>query len=357
MKLDSHVHLWRAGEIENLERIRKRVGVERMSVASVMDRRTVNDNPALWAAKAAYPDRFYVFAGLDHSQLWSAGALATPSLAEQVDRAIGIGADGLKLIESKPTHRGMVDVPLDSDYYAGMFARLEETGLPVLWHVADPEEFWDPETTPGWAKSQGWGYDSTTIAKEQLYAEVDSVLKRHRRLRVIFAHFYFLSADLPRAAKLLDAYEGVYLDLAPGIEMLYNMSREPEAAREFFMRYADRIVFGTDIESGATLDQAEIRAGIISRWLETDDEFRLPDGADYCLGPPEDGVIRGMRLPQDALAKIYAGNFTRLVGGRPRPLNRALALEECCAIAREVGELGGDAAIALEAVQSLEAIG
>jgi predicted TIM-barrel fold metal-dependent hydrolase len=351
--IDSHVHLWCASDVANLDAIRQRIGFERMSVASVASRNSINDNPALYAAKAAYPDRYYAFAGLDHAARWSEGSVQTPSLAEQVELASATGADGLKLIETKPTH---YDLPIDGDYFAPVFERVEQAGLPILWHVADPEEFWDPEKTPGWAKSKGWGYDDTWIGKETLCEQVENVLARHPRLKVIFAHFYFLSADLPRAAALFDAYPGVHFDLAPGVEMLYNLSRDPESAREFFITHADCIVYGTDVEGGATVEESAIRAGIVIRWLETDDEFRLPDGADYCLGPPEDGIICGMRLPEDALAKIYSANFERLVGARPKPLDRALALDECRRIAAEVGELGGDPAVALESVGFLEEV-
>lgn len=348
--IDSHVHLWRASDIENLEAIRQRIGFERMGIASVARRHSVNDNHAVYAAKAAYPDRYYAFVGLDHAALWSDGAIETPSLAEQVERAIATGADGLKLIETKPTH---YDLPIDGDYFAPVFDLAERAGLPILWHVADPEEFWDPDLTPGWAKAKGWGYDDTWIAKETLYAQVSTVLARHPALKVTFAHFYFLSADLARAAAMFDAYPNVCFDLAPGIEMLYNLSRDPGSAREFFINHADRIIYGTDIEAGQPIEQAAIRAQTVTRWLETADEFRLPENADYTLGPPTDGVIRGMQLPEDVLERIYFANFERLVGGEPKPLDRALALEECRRIASELIQLSGDPAAALDAADRL----
>jgi len=348
--IDGHVHLWRAGDIENLEAIRRRIGFERGGIASVARKHSVNDNHALYAAKAAYPGTYYAFIGLDHSALWSDGAIRTPTLAEQVERAIATGADGLKLIETKPTH---YHLPIDGDYFAPIFDLAERAGLPILWHVADPEEFWEPDKTPGWAKTKGWGYDDTWIAKETLYAQVSNVLDRHPGLKVIFAHFYFLSADLRRAAAMLDAHEGVCFDLAPGIEMLYNLSRDPDSARDFFVGYADRIVFGTDIEGGAPVEQAVIRARTVMRWLETSDEFRLPEGADYTLGPPTDGVIRGMRLPQDVLENIYSANFMGLVGGEPKPLDTPRAVEECRRIAAELSLLGGDPAAALDAAERL----
>jgi len=339
--LDCHVHLRDLSGIQDLEEIRRRVGADRMNIVCVFGRENVNANPAAFVAKAEYPDRFYVFGGLDHSAHFSSGKIAAPSLAEQVDRLIALGADGIKMLENKPTHRKLLDIPVDGPYFEEYFARLEETGFPVLWHVCDPEEFWDPERTPGWAKERGWGYDDTFAPKEQLYAEVENVLERHPRLRIFFAHFYFLSADLRRAASLLDRFENVHLDLAPGIELLYNMSKDPSAVRDFFVRYSDRILFGTDISSDQPVEEARIRAGIVTRWLETEDEYRVPEGADFLLGPPEDGVMRGLRLPEDTLAKIYRLNFERLAGSKPRPLNRELAAEECERLAREITALKG----------------
>ena len=172
----------------------------------------------------------------------------------------------------------------------------------------------------------------------------------------MFSHFYFLSADLPRAAAFLDSYEGVCLDLAPGIEMLYNMSRDPDAARDFFIKYSHRIVFGTDIEAGATEQEAIIRAGVVTQWLETDDEYCVPLDADYTLGPPEDGVIRGMKLPKDCLENIYTLNFQRIVGDQPKSLNSTLALELARRQAEQIEAFDGDPEAALESARRLEAV-
>jgi hypothetical protein len=111
--------------------------------------------------------------------------------------------------------------------------------------------------------------------------------------------------------------------------MLYNISRDPAAGRDFFIGYADRIVFGTDLASGLKIPEAVARAGIVYRWLESEDEFRVPEEADFLLGAPEDGVIRGMSLPDDALARIYRGNFVDLAGVEPKALDAETAVGEC----------------------------
>lgn len=340
--VDCHVHLGDLDSITNLSGICDHVGFDRMNVVCTISSRTVNANPAAFVAKSCFPKRFYVFAGLDHSAYFSSGRVGPPPLAEQVDRLVALGVDGIKMIEAKPTSRKSLDIPVTSEYFEDYFAHVEELGLPLLWHVADPEEFWDPGKTPGWAKQCGWGYDDTFVSKEHLYAEVENVLTRYPKLKVIFAHFYFLSADLPRASGLLDHFGGVHLDLAPGVELLYNLSRDTSATRSFFEDYADRILFGTDISSGQRPEEAALRAGIVTRWLETDEEYHVPPGADFLLGPPEDGIMRGLALPSDVLQRIYRGNFERIAGEEPKTLNRDLAAQECERLAEEAKVLSGE---------------
>lgn len=353
--IDSHTHIWKPEDVEGLEAIREAIGAERVGVASVADERSINDNPVLFVAKAMYPSRFYTLLGLDHAEHFSGGAISTPSLAEQIDRMIEVGADGLKLIETKPTHRRMVDIPIDSEHYEPMFERVERAGLPILWHVADPEEFWDPELCPSWAKEAGWGYDESFVPKEQLYTEVENVVTRHPGLKVTFAHFYFLSADLPRAAAFLDRFANTHFDLAPGVEMLYSMSRDPAEAREFFIKHADRIVFGTDNMGDQPIGQARARTQMVKRWLETEDEFGVDPEADALLGQ-SDEVIRGMNLPGDVLARIYSGNFQRVVGSEPKPQDNKLALEESRRMAAEVERLGGSTEVIRGCIRRLEAM-
>ncbi len=70
---------------------------------------------------------------------------------------------------------------------------------------------------------------------------------------MIFAHFFFLSAQLPRLAELFERFPNMHVDLTPGIEMYHNFSRNPQATRDFFLRYQERILFGTDIGAKALL--------------------------------------------------------------------------------------------------------
>ncbi|MGC9523746.1 MAG: amidohydrolase family protein [Anaerolineae bacterium] len=326
---DAHVHMGSIADEDRVLAILDATGIRRSALVSIQDPAAGSGLAQSLYMKARHPDTFFVFAGLNHAAKLSEGRVTAPSLVEQVDTFVELGCEGIKMIEGKPTSRQTMDIPVTDDYFADYWAHVAELGLPIVWHVADPEEFWDPATLPAWAQERGWGYGPDDVTKEQLYAEVDEILARHPTLHIIFAHFYFLSADLDRAARFFDAHPTVRFDLTPGIEMLYNMSRDVEATREFFTRYADRIVYGTDISSRQTVDEARLRAGIVFRWLETNDVFHVPEAADFLLGQPEDGVIRGLRLPDEVLTRIYHDNFAELAGETPRPLQTDLAIATC----------------------------
>lgn len=336
--------------------IREATGIEKMALVSIQNPAAGAGLPQSLYLKARHPDRFFVFAGLNHAEKLSGGKVKTPSLAEQVENFVRMGCDGIKMIEGKPTSRQRMNVPVTDPYFADYWARVEELGVPIVWHVNDPEEFWDPAKIPTWARERNWGYGPDDVQKEQLYAEVDEVLARHPRLKIIFAHFYFLSADLPRAARFFDEHPHVHFDLAPGIEMLYNISRDPEVGREFFIQYADRLVFGTDLASNLTVEEGRFRAGLVFRWLESADTFRVPEAADFLLGPPEDGIIRGMSLPDDALAPIYHDNFARLVGPEPKALDIGAAREECQRLAALAEALSGQPAAETEAAKVAQSL-
>lgn len=348
---DNHVHMGNMAQERAMLAIRDATGIEKMGLVSIQNAEKGEGLAGSLYMKARHPELFYVFAGINHAGRLSGGRVRTSPLPEQVDLIKAMGCDGIKMVEGKPTSRQRMNIPVTDAYFADYWARVEEVGLPLVWHVNDPEEFWEPSKLPKWAQALNWGYGPQDVQKEELYAEVAEVLTRHPKLVVMFPHFYFLSADLPRAGRFMEEHPNVYLDLAPGIEMLYNISRDPQAGREFFTKYANRIVYGTDLSSNQTVDEGRYRAGIVFRWLESEDTFRIPEGVDFLLGKPDDGVIRGMALPEDTLLQIYGRNYARLAGARPKPLDVGVCIEACERMASIAHAMSGVAAEETEAAR------
>jgi len=311
--IDGHVHFVHPERMEEMLALMDAVPCTRFNLVCIPNPDATTHNPAALYFKQHHPDRVYISGALDYSVLADPGR-APERLAAQIGALKAQGFDGLKLIEGKPQVRKLLPHPLDGPLYAGVWESLEWEQFPVVFHVNDPDEFWDKDQCPDWAKQSGWDYsDGSYPSKEDLYAEVDHILACHPRLKITFAHFFFLSRDLARAARFLDTHPTVCFDLAPHMDMYHDFSRDPEAARAFFIRYQDRTLYGTDIDTRALVrgpDGLRFMQSIpllIRSFLETDGKFTMPDGEHY----------HGIGLPRDVLAKVYAANFERIYGAVP----------------------------------------
>lgn len=342
--MDCHVHFGKLGSMKNVLDILGAADFHRMTLLSLASTRfdqekAPNLNPEAIALKALHPGIFYAFGALDYYAVLRGGR--TPSLSDQVDSLERIGFDGVKMVEGKPDSRKALGIKFDDPFFEEYFQRLEERRFPLLFHVADPEEFWDPKTVPSWAKRRGWFYDSTFPSKQQLYEEVGRVLDSHPDLRVIFAHFYFLSANPEAATEFMEKHSCASLDITPGIEMYHNFSAPRDKWREFFMKYQDKILFGTDISSDQSIESAVARVWMIRKFLETDSVFYVPYESDSLLDAGARKPLHGLNLPTEVLEKIYCENFRTLAGFTPKMLNQSLAIEECERLAGEEALMGG----------------
>ena len=335
--IDGHVHYAHYAYQDSLMRLLDKAGIDKLAVVCTPDEQRLSLVPDALLLKAAYPDRVYVFGGLDISSLFMAPDIAGEAFAHYVDVLRGLGADGVKMIEGKAEMRKRLPIPdFDDPVYAPYWEKMAELGMPLIFHVNDPEEFWDADKVPDWAREMGWFYgDGSYIDNEDQYRQVLAVLDRHPSLKVVFAHFFFLSAQLDRLAEYLDRYPNMHVDLTPGIEMYFNFAREPEKTREFFIKYQDRIIYGTDIGARALLRDREVgieaeeslaRIEVVRGFLENDGPFNLTH-AGFLFGGRE-AEFYGINLPEDVLDKIYYQNFERFAGAAPKPLNKEAILEE-----------------------------
>ena len=291
--LDCHIHYADFCYQDGLIHILDDLGVRKFNIVCTPHPTRLSLVPDALHLKAHYPDRVFVFGGLDISAFFTAGEKAGQVFSDYVDVLFAMGCDGIKMIEGKPDMRKMLNVPpFDGPVYEPYWEKMESSQAPLIFHVNDPAEFWDATKIPDWARQSGWFYgDGTFINNETQYTEIIHVLTRHPRLKVVFAHFFFLSQDLHRLAGYLDQFPNMHIDLTPGIEMYHEFSKNPDKAREFFIKYQDRILFGTDIGAKALLAtpqigiepaESKIRHVLVKNFLETDGEFSLDSSQGCC---------------------------------------------------------------------------
>lgn len=231
------------------------------------------------------------------------------------------GCTGIKMLEGKPNIRKYYPIPdFDQSVWEDYWAYLEQEQISVYMHVNDPEEFWDASQVTEFAKKAGWFYDETYVNNEDQCRQMQNVLERHPKLRILFPHFYFMSRQLPRLSELLDQFENVRIDITPGSELFYNLSEDREHAIRFFEKYQDRICYGSDIGARVlvaeepkllSMEESRSRIRLITEFLETKGDYPLrPDG--YYISAT-DRTMHGLGLDNKMLDKIYNENFLHFI--------------------------------------------
>jgi predicted TIM-barrel fold metal-dependent hydrolase len=122
-------------------------------------------------------------------------------------------------------------------------------------------------------------------------------------------HLASLEYDVDEVAKRLDAYPNLSVETAARIN---DLAMQPsEKVRAFFVRYADRIMWGTDFGEGSTS-----RAGLESAF---DQHWRYYGSADTVTLGSANGwhrTVQGLGLPRDVLERFAHGNAERILGLR-----------------------------------------
>jgi predicted TIM-barrel fold metal-dependent hydrolase len=337
--IDCHVHPWPPWKSDarldesalkaKLGELKEAIGVSRLAMMNVYG----NPDHAALYLKAANPERFY--SGGYAPWSFEARDWRDTKWDEYVANLVALGYDGIGEMGTKTVTRDR-HTPLDSSIYEGFWAACEDHHLAVDCHIGDPEDFWYEDKTPDWAKARGWGYykgDYPTL--EELYGEVENVLTRHPKANIVFPHLLFLSPHMERLSELFKRHRGAHVDLAPGVELIYNISRRRDDWRAFFTRHADRILLGTDIGMSKSVEQHAARVWMLRMFLEGDEDFFTPKEADDLLTRYE-LPFAGLALPRAALEKIYSGNFLRLYGKKPRTVDVA----EAARVASKSGQEG-----------------
>jgi uncharacterized protein len=293
-------------------------------VVEVMDRtnvRTVVILTGMWGEKLQhvidemvkpYPGRFIVFTQIDWSRIDDADFSA--EMVRQLDDAVGRGARGLKLL--KDFGLGVRDrsgklVAIDDPRLDPVWQECGRLGIPVFIHTGDPEAFFHAsdgrnERYEELTEHPDWSfYGPQFPSLESLLEARNRVFARHPETLFVSLHMGW-PENLDWVSRMLDEHPNVMVEFGAREA---ELGRQPRRTRELFLKYQDRVMFGTD--NG--MEEAMYRNQF--RWLETGDE-----SFDY-WGSPGQGrwEIYGLALPGPVLEKIYHLNaervFARFPGG------------------------------------------
>lgn len=138
----------------------------------------------------------------------------------------------------------------------------------------------------------------------KIMSDFANLVKRHSNTTFIGAHVGCYSENLGWVGQLLEDAPNFYVDISARID---ELGRQPYTARRFFLRHADRILFGLD--NGP---EPEVYR-LYYRFLETDDEYFSSEISD--VPGHSRWQIYGLHLPDDVLEKVYFRNAERVLMG------------------------------------------
>jgi predicted TIM-barrel fold metal-dependent hydrolase len=200
---------------------------------------------------------------------------------------------------------------IDDQRLAPLFDKAAELKIPVMFHTADPDAFFTPidrlnERYEELAAHPDWSFYGSPIPKASLLEQRDRVFARHPKTTFVAAHLAESSENLSYVAKLLDSHPNLNVDISARTP---ELGRQPYTARKFMLKYADRILFGTDL-----IPEVEMYR-LYYRFLETDDEY-----FEYPSHASRQGRwnIYGIFLPDDVLRKVYRENALKLLNATSR---------------------------------------
>jgi hypothetical protein len=85
-----------------------------------------------------------------------------------------------------------------------------------------------------------------------------------------------------------------------------------QKTHDFFIKYQDRLIYGTDRSVNNTDNPEGMRKGIHNSWLR-DWKFFATD--EIIPDPDVDGEVKGLKLPASVMDKLYSKNAERWLPG------------------------------------------
>ena len=180
-----------------------------------------------------------------------------------------------------------------------LFERCAQLGMPINIHVSDPIWAYQPmdRTNDGLMNAYTWRIDDKQpgiLGHNGLIESLERAVRKHPKTIFIACHLANLDYDLTRLGQMFDRNPNLYGDIAARFAELGPI---PLFVSQFFQKYSDRILYGTDMGYNQRMFSATFRL------LESPDEHFYEIDQFHYHWP-----LYGFGLPDDVLKKLYRDN-------------------------------------------------
>jgi hypothetical protein len=257
---------------------------------------------------------------------WSADTI------RHIDGEIDRGALAVKVWKNI----GMVEknaqghlIMLDDPGFDGVMQHLEERHIPLIAHQAEPKNCWLPLEAMTTENDRSYFRDHPEYymylhpeqpSYETLMAARDRFVARHPQLSFVGAHMASIEWSVEKLAKFLDKHPNATIDLAARMtQVQYQSNSDYGKVRGFFIRYQDRIMYGTDLTEdppGAD-ERAQNPPTNAAQFANDAEAFWRSDWIYLATSGKQriDAInadAKGLALPQAVIDKIYYANARRV---------------------------------------------
>jgi uncharacterized protein len=304
--IHSHPYAKTPQEIDQWVKNMDDVGVEKTVILTMTTGREFDD---IYRKYSKYPDRFEMWCGLDLSGYAKPGF--GPAALKELARCREAGARGVGEIHDKGS--GLVSgkskapgMHPDDPRMDAVWEKCGELGMPISLHVADPIWMYQKmdKSNDGLMNAYLWRLDNqpNIVNLPGMIDIFERTLARHRSTTFIACHFANLDYDLTRLGVMFDRNPNLFADISARYA---ETAPIPRFASQFYAKYADRLLYGTDMGFDKPMYQTTFRI------LESlDEHFYEIDQFDYHWS------LNGFGLSDSILQKLYHSNAATLLSSR-----------------------------------------
>lgn len=330
-KIDTHVHLFTLKS--NLIEQAKADNFKLVTInTDAGDSVWVNTQFEISRAQAANYPETVSFAVTFNLNGWDEPEWSDRALQIIKDR---IGQGGIAVKVWKNIGMGFRDrngqlIMIDDPKFDPVFKYLAENKIPVYGHLGEPKNCWLPIEKMTSKSDRNYfaahpqyhmylhpefpSYDDQIAARNRM-------LDKNPGLTFIGCHLASLEWSVDELGAFLDRYPNASVDMAERmVHFFYQTISDREKVRNFFIKYQDRLLYGTDLSEGDQSDAEELKRRVHATYLFDWSYFTTDD----LLTNVQllDGQFQGLKLPKAVVDKIYSGNARKYlkVGGR-QPVN------------------------------------
>lgn len=303
--MHSHDYAKTAKDVDEWVKLMDRMGVAKTIILSG---KTGPSFDSVVDKYTRYKDRFEIWCGFDYTGAdqpgWEKRAVAELERCHKKGaRGIGeLGDKGLGELYSDPTPG--YGIHIDDPRLKPLIRRCGELKMPINIHVAEDAWMYLPpdSTNDGLLNAAKWHVDMSDENKldhDQLVKTLENAVRDNPGTTFIASHLANTCSDLTMLGAMFDKYNNLYADVSARYAEIAPI---PRFVKSFMEKYADKIVYGTDMDVNETMYKTTFRI------LESADEhFYVREMFKYHW------PLHGLDLSHPVLKKIYTDNSKRIL--------------------------------------------